>query len=424
MELKEFIDRSPTPLHAVETARTWLKNSGWVELKEADAWKLEPHQPYFWEKHGQGLILFKLGDLKPNLDAPRVVAAHTDSPALKIKPNAKELKSGALRYGIEIYGAPIVATWTDRELGLAGAVVYRRDNAYHHRLVNFNQPLAIIPNLALHYQREVNTKGLVYDLNGQIQALFEPNSLPEQNLIVLLANQLGVDAANIVDVDLFLYDLAAASILGRKEDGWFVSSRIDNLASCYSILSSFDSTPRPHTQVGVLFGAEEIGSMHPAGAQSLFLKGFFERLVFCRGGCLEDLYRQLARGFALSVDAAHGVHPNFSDKHDPAYSPFLGKGIVLKLNSNYRYATHLAHSAHWEELCKKAGITYQRYFVRTDLAAGSTVGPMLSAFTGLSTVDIGVPIWAMHSVRETAHQKDLNDLTQLIQVHLGVTPNF
>lgn len=410
----DFLNQSPTAFHTVKSLTRRFKALGFQPLQEGDRWSLQSGNGYLVERNGGGLMAFRMGGQSPTETGFRVASAHTDSPGLKIKLLSQEVQDGFLRLGIEIYGGPIYSTWLDRELSLAGQIILKSPTGLKQILVDFEEPIALIPNLAIHYNRDVN-KGVALDPQSHLQALVPLGESSIQSLEGLLAQRFDFRVDQFLDADLYLYSPQKAQFLGPAKDV-YLSGHIDNLEGCYAVFESLkDSTPDDSTIVGLFFDHEEIGSLSPSGAQSSFFSEILERIVKVQGGSDEDYFRAKSKSYLVSIDGAHGVHPNYRDKHDKNYAPILGGGPVLKVSAGLRYSTNSSTGGRIEGLCRDLKIPLQRYIIRSDLAAGSTVGPMASALAGLEAVDIGVPMWGMHSIRESSSLSDHRLMVQLLR---------
>jgi aspartyl aminopeptidase len=403
--LLEFMDRSPTPFHAVQEMACALSGKGFIELKEADAWKLVPHGRYFLTRNDSSLVAFTLGS-KPGF---KIIGAHTDSPNLRLKPQAGYTKNGYLQLGVEVYGGVLLSTWTDRDLSLAGRVILRGKKEASTKLIRFDQVLLRIPQLAIHLDREVNKRGLILNEQIHLPPIFSlhKKSSPEDILKKMVAQKLKCKPADIVEMELSLYDTQPGTLAG-PEGEFIFSGRLDNLASCHSATQALmESTQKdPMTRVIAFYDHEEVGSETAQGAGSPFLKDVLERITLTEGSSRENFFRALAKSFFISADMAHAVHPNYSDKHDNQHMPIINGGPVVKSNAGQRYATEGVSSAWFEGLCRKAKVPVQKYVVRSDLGCGSTIGPITAANLGIRTVDVGNPMLSMHSIREMAGAKD------------------
>ena len=421
--LLDFIDASPSPWHAVATSTATLHQAGFERLEETAAWRLEPGGGYYVVRDESSLIAFRIGNEPPA--GYRFVGAHTDSPGLRVKPSGAQPSGGVLRLGVEVYGAPILATFTDRDLSLAGRVSLRGSGelAVESRLVRFETPLTRIPNLAIHMNRTVNSDGLKLDPQTQIPPLLElvSEDLPEQNrLRVLLAERLGCDPADLLAWELQLYDTQPGSFFGPAGE-FIADSQLDNLASCHAALSALTGTatnPRA-TAVCALFDHEEVGSVSAKGADGSFLADVVERIALARGIDREGQLRALAASFFVSADMAHAHHPAYADSYDTDNAPRVNGGPAIKINASQRYTSESISEARFQRLCDAAGTTCQRYVHRSNLPCGSTIGPMAAARLGVRTVDVGNPMWSMHSARESAGAADHDAMVRVLTGHFN-----
>ncbi|MBV1952294.1 MAG: M18 family aminopeptidase [Cycloclasticus sp.] len=412
--LLNYIDDSPSPWHAVATTQKMLEAEGFVELEEKNRWSLAKAGRYYVRRDDSSIIAFTVGSNDLTEDGFRLIGAHTDSPGLRVKPQPDQKHGGYQRLGVEVYGGPILATYADRDLSLAGRVHIKHDDGVVSRLVRINKPILRLPNLAIHMNPKVNTDGL--KLNKQTElplllAVADPEKNQQRELINVLANELSVEASDVVSWELHVYDTQQGSFYGLNDE-FYANSQLDNLASCHAALSALlskQSLQSGQFNVCAFFDHEEIGSHSHKGADGSFLPDVLERLAACLDLSVEDYKRGLSNSFMISADMAHAYHPNFPHAYEPEHHVLVNKGPVIKLNSNIRYASNSASQARFMDLCDQAGVAYQQYAHRTDLGCGSTIGPMTSARLGLSTVDIGSPMWAMHSTRESAGVQDHND---------------
>jgi aspartyl aminopeptidase len=406
-DLVSFINSSPTAFHATRNLAEGFLQKGFTEVLESQTWNLKPGGKYFVRRNGSALVAFVCGLKKPWEAGFRAMGAHTDSPALRVKPKGELLKEVYNSVRVELYGGPIVSTWLDRELGLAGRVFALQNGNVTSKLVNTNRPVAIVPNLAIHMNREVN-KGFEYNPHNHLSAIFAASDAPGKAgmLFDLLAEESGLPASAIVDADLFFHDATPARLCGKNND-FIVAPRLDNLAMCHAIMNATQQTEDAHhTTMAFFFDNEETGSCTYQGADSSFAAHIMERIVLSQKGDREEFLRSLALSFLISADMAHALHPNFSEKHDEKYAPVINAGPVIKQNGNNRYATTAETAAIFEGICKDVAVPVQRIINRADVPCGSTIGPMSSAALSIRTVDIGNPMWAMHSARETAGTRD------------------
>ena len=409
LDLIDFIDASPSPWHAVASAEARLLAQGFTRLEEGERWQLAAGGRYYAVRGGASLIAFVLGSAPPAESGFRIVGAHTDSPGLRLKPRAAHAADGLLRLGVEVYGGPILATFTDRDLSLAGRVVLRTAAGPQTRLLRFEQPLLRLPNLAIHMNREVNEQGL--KLNKQTELPLILGQLgegedAEARLRKLLADAAQGAAADLLSWELAVYDVQQGCLWGADQE-FIAGSQLDNLASCHAALTALMATEAPAaTCVAALFDHEEVGSESAAGAGGSFVSDILARIGLQRGLDGEDSRRAMARSFFISADMAHAYHPNFPAAYEPEHKVLVNGGPVIKTNASQRYSTGAETAARFMELCAQAAVPCQQYSHRSDLGCGSTIGPIVAARLGIASVDVGSPMWAMHSARESAGAHD------------------
>lgn len=403
-----FLDASPTPFHAVSSMRERLEAAGFQALQETEAWDLKPGGGYYTTRNDSSIVAFKLGH-RPLAEAGvRMVGAHTDSPCLKVKPRPELRRKNMWQLGVEVYGGALLNPWFDRDLGMAGRVSWLdSEGNLHQSLINIDRPIATIPSLAIHLDREANSQRSVNPQTDLPPLLLlhaqqgEPVEF-RQRLTTEL-NSKGHEAVEVLDYELCLYDTQGAAQIGWCED-FIASARLDNLLSCYVGMQALLDQQSDNTAILVCNDHEEVGSQSSSGAQGPMLMSVLKRL--CPD--TETLDRCLANSMLISADNAHGIHPNFMQKHDENHGPLLNEGPVIKLNANQRYASNSETSALFRQICRQANIPVQSFVVRSDMACGSTIGPITAATIGVKTLDIGVPTFGMHSIRELAGSKDVD----------------
>lgn len=404
-ELIDFIYESPTAFHAVESVKKMLSPLGFKELKEEEKWNLVKGGKYYITKNESAIFAFVIGEGEIEEDGFKIIGAHTDSPTFRVKPLPEMIAEGNyVKLNTEVYGGPILSTWMDRPLALAGRVTLRSENILYPeiRLVNIKRPILIIPNLAIHMNRNVNSG---VELNGQkdmLPLLTLVNETLEKNKYLLntLAAELSVNTEDILDFDLFLYEYEKGNIIGLNNE-FISSSRLDDLAMVHAGIKALtNSALGKATNITACFDNEEVGSSTKQGADSEVLASILERICLCLGKSREDFYRAVAKSFMISADLAHAVHPNVGEKHDPINRPIINKGPVIKISARQSYTTDSVSGAVYEEICKRAGVPVQKFVNRSDERGGSTIGPISSTHLHLRSVDMGTPILAMHSVRE------------------------
>ncbi len=414
-DLKAFLETSPTSWHAVKEIGNRLAIREFQPLHEEEKWQLQLGKKYFVIRGG-ALCAFCLPEKTPHQAI--ILASHTDSPALKLKPLPAFQKANMIQFGVEVYGAPLLSSWLNRDLALAGRVVISNSSGeLEERLVFLDDALLFIPQLAIHLDREVNEKGL--HLNKQehlspIVGLSDEQTTPLDTLEKLLRRHLSFHS--LLSFELFLVPHEPCRFLGLENE-MLASYRLDNLASTHACLSAFGllDNSSPHgLQMGLFFDNEEIGSHSKEGAASPFLNGILERISHCLQMDAEDLMRLKHNSLCVSADMAHALNPNYPKKHEPHHIPLLGKGIVLKYNANQKYASNAHSAAVIIQACQQLNLPYQSYVCRSDIPCGSTVGPVIAQNTGINTVDIGCPQLSMHSSREVMAVQDYLDMVHLL----------
>ena len=410
-DLLHFLDASPTAFHAVDALVARLDDSRFKRLAEREPFDVVPGGRYYVVRDGVALVAFIVGSEPPSEAGFRMVGAHTDSPGFKLKPHPERVVQGMVCLGVELYGGPIQATWPDRDLGIAGRVIVEEEGTLRTALYRSDRPVVILPNLAIHMQRDVNDQGL--KLNPQTEILPVLGSLasgiPEKNALrILVARDLDLDPACILDHDLLLYDLETAAFAGWNEE-YILSGRLDDLAMCHAAISALLAGADAScacTRLVVCYDAEEVGSQTPAGARSNLLPAVLERIGLALGEEREAHLQALARSFVVSADNAHAVHPGFEAKSEPQHAPVLNGGPVVKAHASRAYATDGLAAASFLQACRAAGVPCQRFVNRSDVKSGSTIGAMTAAQLGVATVDVGSPQYGMHSIRETGGAMD------------------
>lgn len=406
--LLQYLNDSPTAYHAVENAVTILRANDFIQLKETDRWSLQKGGRYFITKNSSGVIAFTVGEENLEENGFRIIGCHTDSPGLKIKPGPCTVTpDGYVKVNVEVYGGAILSTWFDRPLAMAGRVIVKKDNGsgdgLEERLIKIDEPVFMLPNLCIHLHKNMNDNN---SLNKQTE-LLPILSMKEENLekgdylLEMIREKAGIDPEAILDYELFLYEYQKGIFTGRNRE--FISaSRLDDLSMVYTGLRALTESCEKGAICKVLaaFDNEEVGSTSAQGAHSGLLLHTLNRV--CKNLGLDDdgYFRAIAHSTSISADLAHAVHPNYSDKHDPENHPVLGGGPVIKYSASQRYATTAFTAAYFMEACKRAGVVFQQFVNRNDIAGGSTIGPAMSGLTTIPTVDMGAPILAMHSIRE------------------------
>ncbi len=417
-DLLDFIDASPSPWHAVATAEQRLLSAGFIRLEESSRWQLQPGDRYFVVRGGSSLIAFVPGQSPLTDTGFRIVGAHTDSPGLRLKPRAAHACEGHVRLGVEVYGGPILATFADRDLSLAGRVNVRTGPGFETRLLCFDQALVRLPNLAIHMNREVNEQGLKLNKQTELPLLFGlllQGIEADGQFMGCVAGALDVPEKAILNSEFNIYDTQKGAFWGAEKE-FIADSQLDNLASCHAALMALMRTETPKsTAMCALFDHEEVGSCSAVGAEGSFVADIISRIEEIAGLDHEERHLVAARSFFISADMAHAYHPNFPAAYEPNHKVLVNGGPVIKSNSNQRYVTSSDTAARFMLLCESVDVCFQQYAHRTDLGCGSTIGPILAAKLGMPSIDVGAPMWAMHSLRESAGVRDHVDMITVLE---------
>lgn len=407
----EFLAASPTPYHATHMLGQALHAKGFERLHEGDAWKLEPGKRYWITRNDSTLIAFVYGKTSLIDSGIRLFGAHTDSPCLKVKPQPDLRRKGYWQLGVEVYGGALLAPWFDRDLSLAGRVTYLGDDAkIVSTLVDFKTPIATIPSLAIHLDREANNSRSINSQRDITPLLLQEKSQAQTTFKDWLKDKLSslqpqLNIQQVLDFDLSFYDTQAPQLIGAEQD-FIASARLDNLLSCFAGLAAISEADNQVSSLLICTDHEEVGSASCCGAKGPMLQQFLERLL----PDTESRLRVIEKSLLISADNAHGVHPNFIDKHDENHGPLLNKGPVIKINANQRYATSSETSGIVYWLAQQLDVPLQAFVARTDMGCGSTIGPIVASEVGVKTLDIGCPTFAMHSIRELAGVADAHYL--------------
>lgn len=407
--LLDFLQASPTAFHAARNLAQRLLAAGFEPLNEMDSWQLIPGKRYVLTRNDSSIIAFVYGRSALLDSGIRMLGAHTDSPCLKVKPRAELNRRGYFQLGVEVYGGALLAPWYDRDLSMAGRVTYRDEaGQMASALVDFKRPVAIVPSLAIHLDRDANNNR---SINAQkdivpllLQLPAEDSVLPDFRSLLhaeLQASQPELPVSQVLDYEISLYDTQAPALVGLEQD-FIASARLDNLLSCYVGLQALLEADDQVSSLLICTDHEEVGSASCCGAKGPMLEQFLMRLV----PDTEARIRVIERSMMISADNAHGVHPNFMEKHDENHGPLLNRGPVIKVNANQRYATTSETSAFFRMLCDAGHVPVQAFVARTDMGCGSTIGPVVASEVGVKTIDVGCPTFAMHSIRELAGAQD------------------
>jgi aspartyl aminopeptidase len=406
-DLMVFLDASPTPFHAVRCMAELLAKSGFTELNESDNWTLKTGDKHFLSRNGSSIIAFTVGSSPLTTAGLRMTGAHTDSPCLMVKPQPEIAVKGYLQLGVEVYGGALLNPWFDRDLSIAGRLVYRnKRQQLKQTLVDFKRPVAIIPSLAIHLDRKANSDRTVNaqtDLPPLLMMTDKAESFRE-----LLADEFLLDGEEVLDYEMCLYDTQGAAMLGINNE-LLASARLDNLLSCFATTQALIQADATNTCLMVCNDHEEVGSVSAVGADGPFLEAVVARLTES-----DERNAVIDKSLMISCDNAHAVHPNYPSTHDSLHSPRLNGGPVIKVNVKQRYATTSLTASLFRQLCADVDVPVQSFVSRSDTACGSTIGPITAARLGVATLDVGIPQLAMHSCREVTGSLDAARLTDVL----------
>lgn len=409
-DLMRFLDRSVVNFLAVDTVRHRLDEEGFTRLDPRERWDLARGGRYYMTKNDSAIFAFIVGEDEPETGY-KIISAHSDSPCFRIKPNCEIVcEGGVVKLNTEVYGGPILYTWFDRPLSIAGRVILRSDDPLNpvSRLVRFDRPLLTIPHLAIHFNRAVNEGNTLSKQKDMLPVLALDHNVKEGKDIILdlVADELCVEKDRILDYDLSLYDTTPACRVGLDSE-FITSGRLDDLSMVHAAMTALLSSDNMSmTRVMAIFDNEETGSGTKQGAASPVLDHLLRRINAALDGDEESYFRAISKSFMVSADNAHALHPNYPEKQDPTNHPIPGNGPAIKINANCKYMTDADSAAVFRSVCERAGVPYQYFVNHSDVAGGSTLGNILTSQIDLRGVDMGAAIWAMHSCRETASVAD------------------
>jgi aspartyl aminopeptidase len=415
-QLCDFLARATTPFHAVAEMVRQLAEAGFTALAEDQTWSLQPGSRHFVVRNGSSIVAFVVGKELAPTAGMRMVGAHTDSPCLMVKPAPEKVVKGYLQLGVEVYGGVLLNPWFDRDLSLAGRVSYQcADGKLRTALIDFREAIATIPSLAIHLDREVNKNRSINPQKDILPVLCQVPEGDKPDFRTMLRTRLlqehpDSSVQKVLDYELSFYDTQAAAVIGLQRE-FIASARLDNLLSCFTGLQALLGAGGSVSSLLVCNDHEEVGSLSAIGAQGPLLSSVLERLA----GNHEACAALTERSMMISADNAHGVHPNYADRHDENHGPLLNRGPVIKINANQRYASNSETSGLYRMLAAEEDVPVQSFVVRTDMACGSTIGPITAGETGIRTLDIGVPQFGMHSVRELVGTRDAWDLSRVLR---------
>lgn len=413
-ELLQFLDHSPNAFYAVANMQKELEDAGFTRLYEGCPWTLSEGHGYYVTRNDSAIIAFRIpeGEYK----GFQIMASHCDSPVFKIKTNAEIVVDNSyVKLNVEKYGGMLCAPWLDRPLSVAGRVIVQTEEGIATKLVNVDRDLLIIPNVAIHMNRQVND-GYAFNAQVDMLPLFCEQGEEKNQFMQLIADEAAVEVEDILDTDLFLYDRMKGTTLGLHGE-FIASGRLDDLQCAFASLKGFlAAEPKQSIAVHCVYDNEEVGSGTKQGAASTFLKDTLQRISRAMGRSEEQYLMSIASSFMVSADNAHAVHPNHAEKADPTNRPYMNRGIVIKYSANQKYTTDGVSGAVMRAICKKAAVPCQTFTNRSDMLGGSTLGNISQAQVALNTVDIGLPQLAMHSPYETAGARDTAYLIEAARV--------
>ena len=413
-QLADFIDGSPTPFHAVANIASILRQAGFQSLNESEDWTVKKGEKYFVTRNGSSIIAFVAGSEDLTESGIRMAGAHTDSPCLMVKPQPEMLNNQYFQLGVEVYGGALLNPWFDRDLSLAGRLVYSdAAGTLKQQLINFHEAIAIIPSLAIHLDRTANKDRSINPQTDIPPILMQADK--KTDFRELLAERFLAEGEKVLDYELCFYDVQGAATVGLNSE-FFASARLDNLLSCFVATQALINSDTACTSVLVCNDHEEVGSVSSVGADGPFLESVVDRLCneLCSDVRASNKARVLDGSLLISCDNAHAVHPNFAAKHEAGHKPALNGGPVIKVNANQRYATNGVTASLFRQLCAEVDVPVQSFVTRTDLGCGSTIGPVTAAKLGIPTLDVGIPQLAMHSCRELTGTLDPERLTRVL----------
>lgn len=402
--LLKFIDASPTPFHAVGQMVEALEAKGFQKLDECDVWGLEDGKKYYVTRNDSSIIAFTY---PPCVEKGyTIVGAHTDSPHLRLKPNPVTKSAGMIRFGVEPYGGLLLNPWFDRDLSLAGRIVYLNNGKREEKIIDLKRPIGVIASLAIHLDREANSSR---SINAQTDIVPMIGCGEEFDFESWILDEVGASNGRLLAHELSFYDVQKASFIGIHEE-FITSARLDNLLSCYVGLQALSESKNP--MMIACMDHEEVGSESHVGAGGTFLEETLRRIAG------ENFTPLMRRSLMVSCDNAHAQHPNFPSKHEGEHAPLLNRGVAIKINANQRYATTARTMGRFVQCAQSIGVATQVFVTRSDMGCGSTIGPITATRLGIETIDVGVPTLAMHSIRELSGVEDAYGLTQIL-LHIG-----
>lgn len=413
-DLLSFLDNSPTASWATSVLASKLEENGFRRLHEKDVWNLSVNDKFYIVRSFSAIIAGITGSQPCGEAGCRIIGAHTDSPGFRVKPEPQRSKDGMITLGVEVYGSPILATWFDRDLSIAGTLVFQEEDFLKRKLFMLRKPVCRIASPAIHLERDVNKKGFKVNPEENTPLLLSTSGSGFQELLALACESAGLREEDVSGWSMEVWDPQPA-VTGGIDNDFIFSGRLDNLTMCHAAVEAVLRTEEtPHTRMITLFNSEEVGSKTLNGASSSFLGSVIERL----SGSREEYFRCLSKSIQISADGAHGVHPNYPQKHDSECRPVLNGGPVIKVNAKNKYSSSDISKAYFSLCASAAGVNVQYFVSRNDMPCGSTIGPITSTKTGIKSVDVGNAMLSMHSVREMAGTSDHEDMIKALVEHM------
>ena len=406
--LMGFLDASPTPFHATKNMAMMFENAGFIRLDEVDKWNLEAGKKYYVTRNDSSIIAFTYPKEKKDY---LMVGAHTDSPTLKLKPNPVIREHGVVKFGVESYGGLLLNPWFDRDLSLAGRVSFLdKEGKIASALINVEQPIALIPSLAIHLDDKANKDRTINKQSDICPILTTNDDFDFNEFLLWQLDKVGIrDVKEIYAHELSFYDTQKAAQNGLYKD-FIVSARLDNLLSCYTAMLSICSVSAQQPMLFIASDHEEVGSESVSGAGGSFLENTLRRIF----EDYDEYVAMVRSSLMISADNAHAIHPNFPSKHDKEHAPLINRGAVIKVNANQRYASNSTTIAKFIKVAQEIGEPLQHFVTRSDMGCGSTIGPITATRIGIDTIDVGLPTYAMHSIRESAGSDDAHSLYKIL----------
>ena len=404
-----FLDASPTPFHTTKNMAMMFENAGFIQLNEVDKWELQEGQKYYVMRNDSSIIAFTYPKMRSRY---LMVGAHTDSPNLKLKPNPIIQEYGVVKFGVESYGGLLLNPWFDRDLSLAGRVSYLDvDDTLQNVLINVQKPIAVIPSLAIHLDDKANKERTINKQTDICPVLTTNEDFDFDDFMRWQLSNHGInEVKEIYANELSFYDTQKASYVGLRDD-FIASARLDNLLSCYTGMLSICTINAEKPMLFIASDHEEIGSESTSGAGGSFLENTLRRMF----ANYEEYMKMVRSSLMISVDNAHAIHPNYPSKHDVNHTPHVNKGVVIKVNANQRYASNSITISKFMKTASKLNEPLQKFVTRSDMGCGSTIGPITATRIGIDTIDVGLPTWAMHSIRELAGSEDAYSLYKILK---------